>query len=223
MLVHTLIDRAFKINNTWHGFDKDIKKLTSILCKNMFPLKLIENIIGKYICKKLDKSTSKVPEDKNTISYFKLPYIGRYSNNVQQNLNKLVKRYCKDTINVKLVFNVCKVKDYFSQKCRIPSCFKSYVVYKFICARCNSCYVGRTQRHHITRIKEHLESDKKSHIYQHLKTNLNCKNSCDDKSFEIIDNAKTKNDLRIKEALHIKWINPNLNKQKVHTKITLII
>ena len=223
MLVHTLIDRAYKINNTWHGFDMDIKKLTSTLCKNMFPLKMIENIIGKFLCIKLENSTSEVSEVKISTSYFKLPYIGKFSNNVKQNINKLVKRYCKDTINVKLVFNTCKVKNYFSQKDPIPSCFKSYVVYKFNCARCNSCYVGRTQRHHTTRVNEHLGSDKKSHIYLHLKTNLECKNACDDNAFKIIDNAKTKNELRIKEALHIKWINPNLNKQKVHTKITLVM
>jgi len=52
---------------------------------------------------------------------------------------------------------------------------------------------------------------------------LACKNACDETTFEIIDTAGTKNELRIKEALHIKWINPNLNKQKVHTQITLII
>ena len=186
MLVHTLVDIAYKINNTWQGFDTDIKKLTSTLCKNMFPLKMIENIIGKFLCKKLEKTTPEVADVKIDTSYFKLPYIGKYSNNVQQNIKKLVNRYCKDAIKVKLVFNTCKVKNYFSQKDRIPSCFKSYVVYKFICARCNSCYVGRTQRHHSTRVNEHLVSDKKSHIYLYLKTNLECQNACDSNDFKTL-------------------------------------
>ena len=61
------------------------------------------------------------------------------------------------------------------------------------------------------------------YIFIHLKTNLECQNACDENAFKIIDNVKTKNELRIKEALHIKWINPNLNKQKVHRKITLVM
>ena len=36
-LVCTLVDRAFKINNTWFGFHDNIKELTNILGKNMFP------------------------------------------------------------------------------------------------------------------------------------------------------------------------------------------
>ena len=35
-LIRTLVDRAYKINNTWLGFDEDIKKLTEILKKNLF-------------------------------------------------------------------------------------------------------------------------------------------------------------------------------------------
>ena len=184
---------------------------------------MIRNIIGKYLLKKLDNTPCQTPKNKTIISYFKLPYIGLFSSTIQQNLNKLVKRYCKDSINVKLVFTVCKVKDYFSQKDALPSCFKSFVVYKFTCARCNACYVGQTHRHHTTRVKEHLERDKNSHIYQHLQANLACKNACDENAFEIIDTARTQYELNIKEALSIKWINPNLNKQKFHSSITLIL
>ena len=49
MLINTLVDRIFKINNTWKGFDLDIKRKTSTLCRNMFPLKLIERVVGKYL------------------------------------------------------------------------------------------------------------------------------------------------------------------------------
>ena len=35
-LIRTLVDRAFKINNTWKGFNKDINQLTSILMKKFF-------------------------------------------------------------------------------------------------------------------------------------------------------------------------------------------
>ena len=44
-----LLDRAYKINNTWLGFHKDITKLMDILKKNLFPAHLIEKIINRYI------------------------------------------------------------------------------------------------------------------------------------------------------------------------------
>ena len=224
MLVNTLTDRTFKINNTWHGFDLDIKKMTSFLCKNMFPIKMVEDIIRKYLNKKMTENVVLENDKKEIrISYLKLPYIGIYSGVAKQNLQKLLKRYCKVDVDLKLVFSTCKVKDYFSQKDELPSSFKSHVVYKFNCAHCNACYVGRTDRHHTTRVNEHLVSDKNSHILKHLKSNLQCKNACDENCFEILDTANSKYQLKIKEALYINWIKPDLNKQKFHSTITLCI
>ena len=36
-LVKCLIDRAYRINNTWLGFDLDLKKVFNILKKNSYP------------------------------------------------------------------------------------------------------------------------------------------------------------------------------------------
>jgi len=36
-LIKTLIDRAYKINNTTQGFQNDIKNLSVILKRNLFP------------------------------------------------------------------------------------------------------------------------------------------------------------------------------------------
>ena len=109
-----------------------------------------------------------------------------------------------------------------STKDKIPSFLKSMVVYKFICATCNACYVGETAHHLPTRIKEHLKTDKKSHIYQHLSSNQNCFNCCTDDCFSILDYALTKYQLMIKEALYMKRLESVLNKQKKTLKITLV-
>ena len=45
-LVRTLVDRVYKINNSWLGFHKDIKDLTLILPKNLFPLCIVEKVIN---------------------------------------------------------------------------------------------------------------------------------------------------------------------------------
>ena len=38
------------------------------------------------------------------------------------------------------------------------------------CAGCNSVYVGETCRHISTRVREHLCTDKNSHVYKHLQS-----------------------------------------------------
>ena len=48
-LVRTLVDRVFKINNTWTGFHLDISSLTKTLRKNLFPSTVIENVVRKFL------------------------------------------------------------------------------------------------------------------------------------------------------------------------------
>ena len=97
----------------------------------------------------------------------------------------------------------------------------SNVVYKFTCASCNSCYVGETSRHLSTRIRERLNRDRTSHIFKHLQQSEACRNSCSAECFEVVDRATTKFQVKIKEALHISWEQPSLNKQLYHVNLTL--
>ena len=225
-LLHTLIDRTYKINSSWVGFDLDIKKLTTYLLRNLFPKKVIERALKQYLDQKLDSNKQKknceTNKDKN-VRYFSLPYIGNLSNDVKTKIEKLVKRFCKDSIDIKIIFNTKKISSYFSSKDLVPKQFVSNVVYKFVCRECNSCYVGRTHKYFDDRRKKHLETDKNSAILKHLKNNSNCKAKNDKTSFSIIDFAKTNYELALKEAMHIKWIKPNLNAQKWHEIIRLLI
>ena len=82
-------------------------------------------------------------------------------------------------------------------------------------------YVGETCRQISTRIHEHLFTDKNSHIYKHLQGSKACRDSCNDSCFKIIDSAKTYHQLKIKEALHILWEGPDLNKQVQHYNFSL--
>ena len=73
-LIKCLIDRAYKIDNTWPSFHDDVPKI------------------------KIKKFYSEV----NKLRYFKLPYIGKYSEQVQKKITKLCKQYCNEN-NVKIV------------------------------------------------------------------------------------------------------------------------
>ena len=105
--------------------------------------------------------------------------------------------------------------------------WKSFLLYKFTCASCSSSYIGETFRHCKTRIEEHIKKDNKSHIFKHLHSSETCFDSYNSLCFKIIDNASSKFDVKIKEALHVNiftyhyWRKPNLNAQQNHLALTL--
>ena len=107
----------------------------------------------------------------------------------------------------------------YQNKFSFWQCFKSGVIYKFLCQECNSCYVGGTHKHFNTRRNEHLETEKLSSVNKNLQMRENCKMKNDENSFSILDYSKTDYELSLKEAMHIKWENPSLNGQKIHAII----
>ena len=121
------------------------------------------------------------------------------------------------------MFNSFKIKSYISYKDPIPNDLKYFLVHKFTCASCSSSYIGKTCRHFKTRIGEHIEMDSKFHIFKHLHSIATCLDSYNSLCFKIIDKSNSKFDLKLKEALHINWRNPNLNAQQNHLALTFSI
>ena len=48
--------------------------------------------------------------------FYKLPYIGEYSNVVKNKVRNIVKRCCKDGTSIKLIFTPCKIGSFFNLK-----------------------------------------------------------------------------------------------------------
>ena len=119
-------------------------------------------------------------------------------------------------VDIRIIFSSFKIKNFFSFKDPIPDALKSLVVYQFTCAGCNSRYIGETSRHFATRVKEHLSSDKNSHVYKHLNGSPSCKHKCSVDCFKIVDSAKTRHCLKLKEAIYISRLKPELNAQLQH-------
>ena len=139
----------------------------------------------------------------------------------QKRISELCNRYCKD-LRLKLTFSLFKTGSLFSAKDQISSEQKSSVVYNFCCPGCNAKYIGETTRQFIVRIDEHLNTDKQSAIYKHLKNNNpNCK--ADKSNFKIIDQARSEFTLKLKEAMHIEWKKTILNKQVKHVTLTIVV
>ena len=161
-LIKCLTDSAYKISNTWPGFHDDVTKIKDVLKRNCYPPFILDKIMKAYI-NKIHDNNNKVSSEVNKLRYFKLPYIGKCSEQVQKKITKLCKQYWNEN-NVKIVFNLFKISNYFSVKDATLYFIKSFLVYKFICTRCKSCYIGKSCRHLITRIEEHIKKDKKSFL-----------------------------------------------------------
>ena len=82
--------------------------------------------------------------------------------------------------------------------------------------------MGRTHAHLTTRIAQHLH--KESSVFRHLDNKPLCKEQCTKVNcFKVSDNANSTLQRAIKEGLHIRWLDPVLNKQKKHEVITLLV
>ena len=122
-----------------------------------------------------------------------------------------------------LWFTTIKLTNRFSVKDSVPGELRSRVIYKFTCACCNACHIGETSRHFFTRVREHLSSDKSSHIFKHVQSSERCRQSWSADCFEILDSAPTKFQLKLKEAMHINCEKPTLNQQIQHVNLTLML
>ena len=96
---------------------------------------LIDKVIKKYLNYKFSSNQNQLKYTSD-VHYFKLPYIDNLSHHIKNKLYKLCKDFCKENVNIKLIFMSFKIKNYFSNKDPIPD--------KFTCDSCGSRYNGGT-------------------------------------------------------------------------------
>ena len=219
-LIKTLIDRARKINSSMTNLRNDLSDIKKTLLKNRFPL----HVLRRYFdCPHtlIESTNTERQNSENDCRYFKLPYIGKMSVTTQTKIKELVSKYCKPDVKTRIIFTTKRIGSYFGLKDTIGKEMSSNVVYKFVCASCNACYIGETTKRYVDRAGEHLHTDKASAIYQHLRSSNACLGANSENSFSILDKAPTQYQLKIKEALHIEKLKPVLNKQKKSIKVEL--
>ena len=107
------------------------------LKKSAYPTFLIDKVIKMYLDYKFSNNQNQL-NDKSDVHYFNLPYISNFSHHIINQLSKLCKEFSTEKINIKLVFNSQKIKNYFFYKDSIPNDLKSFLVYKFTFASCSS-------------------------------------------------------------------------------------
>ena len=60
--------------------------------------------------------------------------------------------------------------------------------------------LAKTVWHFSMHVKEHLTSDRASHIFKHLQNSEHCHTSCSADCFRVLDHASTSFQLKIKEG-----------------------
>ena len=118
-LILTLVDRAYKINNSLLSFNKDVKKLTHIFKRNQFPEHLVNKVVSTY----LDKNNTSALSDNNDTLYFRLPYLP-FSNFAQRKLRALIKTHCNN-LKIKLVFSSFKITNLIRERDFVPRSLRS--------------------------------------------------------------------------------------------------
>ena len=212
-LIQCLLHRAYTISSNWFTSSQEVDFLKGVFSQNGYPEDLFTSCLRRFVNNKCDRSiqNSKNKEDRVETIFF-IPYIGLPSIIFSRKLKELFKKYY--CIDIRIVFTSFKVKNYFSLKCSTPLPLLANVVYKFKCLRdANNIYIGKTIRHLATRVKEHGTSPSNSAVSNHLISCETCKLnfSCD--SFSLIDSGRNDFEVTIKEALHIKFKKPTINKQ----------
>ena len=98
-LIRTLVDRVYKMNNSWLGF------LILILRKNLFPVHIVEKVINRYLSRAtIHPSASSQVQQTVSTYYFKVAYVCSFTRETQKRPRKLVQRYCTN-IEIKIALS----------------------------------------------------------------------------------------------------------------------
>ena len=230
-LIKPLLHRAFLICFDWKCFHNEIDFLKKLFRKNLFPSSFSDRCIKEFLDKLfIDKKINfDVPKKDLRIC---IPYLGIESLGIRKNLNKLVQTYLPQ----------CKLNVIFTSTNRIRNAFlfkdkphlnvRSLLLYRYTCSKCNLAYIGKTKRHYLVRVFEHLGvSLRTGKNYKYNKNNINnsavlnhINNKCSGASqedFSIIGSANTDELLCIKESLLINKLKPELNTSVKSTPLML--
>ena len=89
-----------------------------LLKKNKYPPRLIDKSVNKYLNKNIiNKPIETEPSKaKESIWYFKLPFIGKFSKFTE---SELTKQFCKEGTTIKIVRSTFKLSSLFSTKDKV--------------------------------------------------------------------------------------------------------
>ena len=187
---------------------------------NGFPKILFEKVIKKAVnSNNPHKNDERKQKNVATVHTLVLPYFGKVSDTFRRKMDAMSRKL---NIEVRTVFRPFKISNYFSLKAKCPDSLKSMLVYRYRCPKNGgTTYIGRTKRHFLVRMKEHMTaSQSPSAIFNHV---IDCDCSASKENFEIIYKAKNTYELNIAEALLISNYKPDLNRNLANNGASLFL
>ena len=201
-VVRALMDRAENVCSDPDILAKEMEHLNKVLHYNNYPQWII-NQQGK-----LDKQDPLIhPETRNEIKkhfYISVPYFPGLSESYKKIFKYMPIQVCFKGVNT-LKSMLMHPKD------KISNDQKKDLVYHWECKAdgCNSSYIGETSRALDERVKEHSKSTTLA-ILKHCKDLHHPLPSILD--FNIIDKDPSQITRKAKEAIHIRRLDPSLNR-----------
>ena len=126
-LIKTLIHRTYEISSSWTSFNEEISNVKHLLMKNVYPSYVTDQQVKRFLHNTFSTNYCIAVKESKTALYYKLPYIGSFSNNTKKKSKELCKKFCKSS-NINIVFSPFKTGNLFSSKDCLPSGLKSFAV-----------------------------------------------------------------------------------------------
>ena len=220
-LLYTLLHRAFILCSTWESFHEEVCTLRHTFLKNAYPGFFIDKCIKLFLEKIFvaKQVFLTVPQKELRIC---LPYLGKQSLELKSKMQKFVHKYfpqCK----IQVIFKCNnRFQSFLGFKDKVPNNLRSHLLYKYTCNSCKAIYIGKTRRHYLVRVFEHLGISLRTHkkftynpnnkCNSAILNHVNCKKCVGDvQNFKIIGSATNDFQLKIKESLLIRKNKPTIN------------
>ena len=211
-LITCLIDRAYKICNSYQAIHQEFQNITKRLLKNGYPQRVIDNVIRKYLNNKHAPTTDRdesVDENPSKLVFFKLPFLGDTSYHIEKELKSFLQN--KVNVNFKLIMthSTSPIRNLFRHKHKQQLLHLTGVVYEITCS-CGGKYIGQTKRNLLTRLAEHRPAMAgKSDVADHLHENPD--HIMDFNNPKVLARDSNYRKLLIKETLFMQQNVPTLN------------
>ena len=217
--IKTLLFRAFRICSDYKILHDEFEFLKDFFSRNGYSISLFHYQVRKFLDKVYDNSNSINSSNNSTSNFFVLPYFGPQSEKLKSELLALLKKYSPDNSFRIILINNFKIGSFFNYKDKIPTVFRSSVIYEYTCPTCGVKYVGSTSRTLCARTAEHvgvssrtgrsLTSPPHSSIRDHSDRAHSA--AVKTESFKILDSESNPVRLRILESIYINKLKPQLN------------
>ena len=160
--MHTLLHRAHVLCSSWDKFHEKVTFLREIFMKNCYPshffYKIVKTFLDKIFIQK--KVFYDVPKKELSIC---LPFLGKHSLELKSKLSRYFSKYFP-ACRIKVIFKCSsRLNRFLVFKDKIPSNVRSHLLYRYTCSGCNATYIGKTRRHYLVRVFEHLGISLRTH------------------------------------------------------------